>query len=123
VARHRLTEQEMDFKLAQTSLIWRNIARITGEVLRYGCIAFLAYQLFATVRSFAGKETNANILLDIITNMRIDKWIGYVFGVLGLIIGAIRNGQLKKTKRELSEYIRGMEKKIDPEKGEKYDND
>jgi len=99
--------------------------------MRYGCIAFCAYQFFAAVRLFAGKETDANIFLDIITNTRIDKWIGYVFGILGLIYGAIRNGQLKKTREAHSEHIRELEKRIDPERqksrlnqyGETHDDD
>jgi len=131
VARHKLTELEMDFKLAQTSLIWRNIVKIFAGILRYGCIAFCAYHFFAAVRFFAGKETDANILLDIITSTRIDKWIGYVFGLLGLIYGAIRNGQLKRTRRAHSEHIRELEKRIDPERqksrlnqyGETHDDD
>jgi len=63
--------------------------------------------------------------------MRIDKWIGYIFGAFGLIFGAIRHAQSKKTKRVLSEQIRGLKKKIDPESqesqlnqyGETYDDD
>ena len=131
MAQRKLTEQEMSYRFAQASLIWRNITKILGGFIRYGCIFLCAYYFFDAIKVFAGKDTNANVLLDLISNMKFDKWIGYVFGFGGLIYGAIRNMQLKKTRKSHSNHIRELEKIIDPERqksrlnqyGETHDDD
>ena len=130
MAQRKLTEQEMNYEYAKTSMIWRNISKILGNLFRFGCIFLCAYFFFDAIKAYSGKETYANILLDAILNLRFDKWIGYVFGVGCLIYSAIRNKQLKETRKSLSEHIRALEKRIDPERqksrlnqyGETYDD-
>jgi len=131
MARHKLTVQEMEYEFARISLIWRSITKILGILIKYGCILGCIYFLFDSIKSFSGKESYANILLDIIFNMRFDKWLGYIFGFGGLLYGAIRHRQLKNTRKELSHFNEVLQKKIDPNRqnsrlnqyGETNDND
>jgi hypothetical protein len=131
MAQRKLTEQEMNYNFARTSLVWRNITKISGSVVRYGCVFGCVYFFFDAVKTFSGQETSANILLEIMAGMKLDKWIGYVFGIGCFIYGAIRNIQLRKTRKAFSEHIINLEKNIDQNRqksrlnqyGETHDDD
>lgn len=116
MAQRKYTIQEMNFKFAKTSLVWKNITTIFTGILKFGCIACCCYWLFDALKTFAGSETNANILIKLILEMKADKWIAYIFGGGCLIYGGIRNHQLKQTRKRHSEHIRALETRIDPKR-------
>jgi hypothetical protein len=131
MAQRKLTEQEMNYRFAQASLFLRNITKIIGYLIRYGCISACAYYLFDALKTFSGKETSANFLFNFLINIKFDKWIGYLFGLGGMIYGSVRNMQLKKTRQAHSDHIRELETKLDPDRqksrlnqyGETHDDD
>lgn len=113
MAKQKLTEREMNFEFAKTSLRWRNVTKMAGILIRSGLALGIGYFLFEAVKVFAGQETDANIVLDLILRMSFDKWIGVIFGFGGLILAAVKNKQLKNTRKAHSEHIRTLEKLID----------
>ena len=116
MAQRRLTEQEMEYNFARATLIWKNLTRIFMNLLRFGCISWCVYWFFDAVKIFAGEETNANVLINLVVGMKIDKLIAYLFGGGGLLYGGIRNYQIKQTRKNLSEHIRKLEKMHDKDR-------
>jgi hypothetical protein len=114
MAQRKLTEQEMHYNFNRYSLAWRNVTKILGNIVRWGAICFCVYWFMDSIKAFAGKETDANILMDIILSLRANHWIGFVFGGGGLVYGGIRNKQLKNTRETMGDHIRKLEKEIDP---------
>lgn len=71
------------------------------------------YCLFDAVKYFVGSETNANILISLIADIKVSQWIPIVFGLGGFAFGTIKHIQLKYTRKRHSEYIRKLEFKFD----------
>jgi hypothetical protein len=84
-----------------------------GSIVRFGAICFCVFCLADAIKAFAGQETNATILMDIILSLRANHWIGFIFGGGGLIYGGIKNKQLKNTRKAMGDHISKVEKKID----------
>ena len=116
MAQRKLTEQEMYYNFNKTSLAWRSISKIFSSITRFGAVCFCVYWFTDAIKAFAGNETDANILMDILFDLRANQWIGFIFGGGGLIYGAIRNKQLKNTRKTMGDHIRKLEKKFDPER-------
>jgi hypothetical protein len=106
----------MNYKFAKSAQSWRHVSKIFTNIIKFGCIGWIFYWFFDAVRSFAGLETNANILIKLVLGMKIDKWIAYIFGGGACAYGAIRNQQLKQTRKRHSEHIRDLEQRLDPDR-------
>jgi hypothetical protein len=104
----------MNYRLEHASIVFKNIIRGLSIIARYACITLCFLGLFEAIKAFAGKETNAYVLINLLTEMKIDKWIAYIFLGCGFVYGSVRNHQLKQTRKNLGEHISNVEKKIDP---------
>jgi hypothetical protein len=103
----------MDYRFAMVERVCKTITRVTTGILKFGCIFGCVYALSDSLKSFAGTNTSANILMEIITNLKMNQWFGLVAGGGGLLYGGIRNNQLKNTRREHAGYIKKLEQNID----------
>jgi len=113
MTKEKLTEQEMRYRYARSTLVWRNLTKTLGTILKFGLFGWVFYWFFDAIKLFAGEKTDANILINLIFDMKIDKWIAYIFGAGGMIYGGVRNYQTKQTRKKHSEYIRKLEEKLD----------
>jgi hypothetical protein len=76
----------------------------------------MVYFLFDAVKTFSGETTVANILLKLVTDLKINQWFGYMVGGGGLLYGGMRNRQLKRTRKDHADHIRQLELLIDPKR-------
>jgi hypothetical protein len=116
MSRKKFTEKEMDYRYAMVDRICKTITRVISGVVKYGCVFGCVYFFSDAIKHFAGTNTEANVLMNIITNLKMNQWFGYVVGGGGLVYGGIRNKQLKNTRKEHAEYMKKLELTIDPRK-------
>lgn len=67
---------------------------------------------------FAGAESDADIqfLVKIITDLKADQWIAYIFGGASIAYGLRERKLRQKYMNENTERERRLEEKIDPER-------
>jgi hypothetical protein len=116
MAKHRLTDKEIDYKIILSGQVCKTITRISTALIKYGCIGVLGYFFFDSLKELAGKTTIASVLIKLVTDLKMNQWFGYVVGGGGLIYGAIRHRQTKKTRKNFDEHIKKLELMIDPDR-------
>jgi hypothetical protein len=116
MAKGKLSEREMDYKLAKLGHVCKSVTRILTTAIKYGCVLGMGYFFFDAVKHFVGEETSANILVQLIADLKINQWLGYVVGGGGVIYGGVRTNQLKQTRKKHAEHIKQLELLIDPKR-------
>jgi len=93
---------------AATSIV-RTLIRWAGAAV----IAWFAYKSFQAV---AGKDTTFSAVVNLATKLSIDRWIAYIIAGLSSGCWWYERRTRQKTIKDREEYIRELEKKIDPKR-------
>ena len=112
-------------------IIFGGIKDFLTRIIKYLCICLCCYWFFETLKAIADSKTDVNFFISLITDLKMDKWIAYVFGGCCIIYVGVRELIYKKIKKRQSEYIEGLEKEIEQyrqnrnlnKKGETHEND
>ncbi|MDR1250672.1 MAG: hypothetical protein LBK62_00740 [Treponema sp.] len=116
MAKRKPLEKELDRRCALIEEITRTVVRVLSTGIKWAALVGIAYLLFDAVKSFSGETTEANILIGLIADLKINQWLGYVVGGGGLLYGGIRTWQLKRTRKDHAGYIRKLELLNDPKR-------
>ena|SRR6266478_4736755 len=81
---------------------------------KYGTLAFIAYWGFDALKAFAGKGTDAAVVFKIVTDLRIDQGIAYLFGLGGVAYGYKERRAKQKAVGHLGTARQEAEKRVDP---------
>lgn len=76
-------------------------------------IAYCGYLCFATL---SGKATSANILVNVLGDIRVTYAVSWLFGISGLGYGAVQARLRKQTEARLGGRVKELEEQIDPKR-------
>ena len=113
MARRKISERELDRRCALWLESIRAFVRLATTVIKWGGFVIIVYLLGNTLKTFAGGETKANILINLITDFKMNEWMGIVLGGGGMIYGSTKNWQLKQTRKKHASHIKELELIVD----------
>lgn len=88
----------------------KTVCKTAGIVL---CVRYL----YLGVAALAGASTYADIAIQILTDIKIDQWIGAALGIAGVSYGGMQKKFRKKEVARLSGRNEKLENIINPERG------
>jgi hypothetical protein len=107
-------ELRAENRLLRRGHIAQSIASIIGDVSRYGAICFVAWCVYASIDALAGQQTNADVFISFLADVKVSEALAYIFGASGLVL-AYRERRLRQ---RTVEHVQGRnqtrEKAIDP---------
>jgi hypothetical protein len=92
------------------------IAKVVTHVVKWGGITACAYFFFCCVRELAGKQTDANILLQLAMKVGISRWAAYALGGCGFVYGVQQKNLRRAAVKRLGGNIPAMEAQLDPDR-------
>jgi hypothetical protein len=96
--------------------IAEQIGTTVQAVVKYGAIAFAAWCFKEAVSAYAGKISEANVVVSFLGKMEISEALAWIFGVGGAAYG-YRQKKLKgETVERLQSRIAILEKRFDPQR-------
>jgi len=110
------TREEIEESIIKFNSLTKLIAQILLAVIKWGGIVLVCRYGYLAIISLAGKTTIANILVSIITDLKMNQWFGLVFGSGGVSYGIVQKRLRKKEIKRLATRCDFLEKKIDPDK-------
>jgi len=99
--------------------IWSKAIDLAGLSVKWGAIAFCAYQLPKIIEPMAGKTTSASFLLSMIQPDKIDSDFTWVWPTATFLVGiwaAIERILRYRKVRYLTDRISKLEQHIDPKR-------
>lgn len=111
--RSRSAEQ---VRLARTRVIRFTdmFGTIGSFAIKWGAIAFIAYQIQLCVTALSGQQTFVSVFANVAGNITVNKWVAYSLGAGGAGYGVLQRRLRKAKVAELGGRIRFLENKIDP---------
>jgi hypothetical protein len=73
----------------------------------------MVYFAYRSIEALAGTETTSNIVLKLVTELKADKYIAYIFGFAGVGYGVGERVLRRKTVKRLHPRIKDLELKLD----------
>lgn len=110
------TKEEIEESIIKFNSLTKVIAQILLAAIKWVGIILVCRYGYLAIVSLAGKTTIANILVSIITDLKMNQWFGLVFGTGGVSYGIVQKNLRKKEIRRLATRCDLLEKKVDPEK-------
>lgn len=86
---------------------------VINNFIKYGTMLGVTYLCKSSIVAFAGKDTNSNILIQLITDIHANQWGAYIFGGTGFFYGWSQKRLSKKTISRVSGRNQNLEKRID----------
>jgi hypothetical protein len=83
-------------------------------LIKYGCLAIVAYLGYRSIAVLSGQYTFADIGIKFLANVRIANSVGYVVGVGGLAYGRRQKKLREDAIEQLAPRIKELEAQIDP---------
>lgn len=91
-----------------------DLTRIITSAFKWGGISAIAYFAFKSVDSLSGKETWANIGMQLISDLKVNRWLCYLLAG-GTSLWAVGERRTRKRRvAQLSDRVIQLEKRIDP---------
>jgi hypothetical protein len=66
--------------------------------------------------AFAGKQTDASVVIQLVAKLQLDRWIAYIFGTGGIAYGYAQNKLRRRTINRLSGHGAELESRLYPER-------
>lgn len=90
------------------------IVAVANNFLKWGGIVLIFYFLDHSIAALAGKNTSSDIAVSLITDFKINKYLGYAIGGGGALYGYGQKELRRKTIERLHGQIKILEEKLDP---------
>lgn len=105
---------ERQYKLAILRCDNRTRAFIVSvsSLSRWGALVLISYFFYKGVSSFSGLDTNANIVLNFLSDIKVNQWIAYILGFGGLFYGVGQRKSRHKIIKKTSGHIEKLEKSL-----------
>jgi hypothetical protein len=120
MARSNRENERFGMELRHYQILHRttSIASVFNTLIKYGTALGIAYCTYLTVDSLAGKTTLANVVLSLLTDMKVNEGVAYAFGIFfgggGLAYGEVQRRLRRKVSRDQAHRAALREKNIDP---------
>lgn len=108
--------EEYRFKIQRIDAIGRVLVPIVNCSIICGTVGVCCFLAYKAVVSLSGKNTDANILINFITAVKLDQWTAYAIGALGGVYGYAQHRQRKKVIKHKSERIQYLEALLNPDR-------
>jgi len=110
------TKAQLEAELAQLkkAKVAEGFVSVANNLIKYGAAVAIAYFLYKSLDSLAGRETISNIGIKILTDMKVNQWLAYLLGGGGVIYGRSQNKLRKKDIGRYSSRVKDLESRIDP---------
>ena len=109
-------ENEIEDKLLLKANIAEGIFSVLNNLIKYGCLVFLFRYGYLSIQALAGQETNSKIILQLLSDLKINQYLSYVIGGGGFAYGYAQRRLKKQTIIKLHDRIEKLEKGLDPKR-------
>lgn len=96
------------------------IVQLVHDMLPYALGVVALVCVTRSIGYLSGKETSSEFFIKIITDLKMNQWFGYVFGLSGTTYGLQQRGLRRKEIARLAPRADVLEKQIDPRKESSY---
>jgi len=112
------SELQLDFqrKITKNAIIAQTITVIVNNLIKYGSFVAISYILYLCIESLSGKTTDANLIMNIIGDVKINKWLYLLFGGGSIIYGISERNLRRKTIKRMNTRLDNLERRINPKK-------
>lgn len=94
--------------------IAEQVGTVIQAVLKWSAIAFTAWCFKEAVIAYAGKTSEANVIVSFLGKMEISNALAWIFGVSGVAFGYKQRNLKGETVERLQSRIKELERKFDP---------
>jgi hypothetical protein len=114
-ARDKKTKAEIQEENATIRYIarWSQIGKMGAAGIRYGGLATIAYCVFRSVDSIAGKETDASIIVSIISSVKLNNALKWTVVVGSILYGLFQKRQKGQYIEQHKQHKVELEKRVD----------
>jgi hypothetical protein len=109
-------EVELENRMLRRTKSSEGIYAILVNVIKYGFLAWVVWNLRAGIECLAGKNTNSNLSLSLITDIKLNEWVAYLIGGGGVLYGKAQNRLRKTTIERIQGRNEKLERDIDPKR-------
>jgi ribosomal protein L29 len=92
------------------------IGTVLQAVIKWSAFAFAAWCFKESVVAYAGKVSEANVLVSFLGKMEISNAIAWIFGAGGVVYGYKQRNLKGKTVERLQTRIKELEKRFDSQR-------
>lgn len=92
------------------------LTRVVLQIIRTAGYCFIAYMSYRVVEVAAGKKTIAELTMNLLANVTVNKWAAYALGALGFGYGLYERRVRQKAIKRFAPLIKEREKKLDPKR-------
>ena len=107
-----MTEQELS--LEKISIFTSAFTSIFNHTVKWVGLVGLGYITHLVVSDLAGQETMANIVVNFMTDIKVNQWLAYIVGGTGAVYGLKQRKNKNDTIERLSKRKEQLEQMIDP---------
>ena len=93
-----------------------SVTKVLLQLVRTGGYCFIAYSAFRVMEVTAGKKTIADLTMNLLANVTINKWVAYALAGLGWGYGLYERRVRRKTIKRYAPLIEERERKLDPKR-------
>lgn len=90
-----------------------SVSKVLQTGIRFGALAFSVWCLNDAIVSFAGKTSDANVLIQFLTDIQVSNALAWVFGGGGVLYGYKQRSLNGKTVERLQPRIEQLETSFD----------
>jgi len=109
---HELQRERIRLKRHQALIdAGQSIAR---TFIRWAAVVLVFWIGGRCIDSIAGKDTKFSAVVELMTKVQADRWIAYIVAGVATGAWALERRTRQRTIKENAEYVRELEKKIDP---------
>ena len=66
--------------------------------------------------AYAGKQTEASVVINLAAKLQLDRWLAYLCGAGGFVYGLNQNRLRRRTIERLTRHSKELEKRLDPDR-------
>jgi hypothetical protein len=96
--------------------VLNTFGKIVSTVIIWGTVGYMFYCIKEAAIAFAGRETFTNIGVNVVTDLKLPQWFGYVFGGSGIGYGLTERRIRRNAIQRLSKRTNELEGQINPER-------
>ena len=111
-------KKSRDVLLAENRLLrqqnfWTAAASVGNALIKWGGLVLISYFIYGSVSALAGKNTNADIGVNFLANIRVSEAVAWIFGTCGIGYGWRQRALRKSTIERLQGRVKTLESEFD----------
>lgn len=107
-----LSAQDLEFR--RTALFTGAFVSVFNNLVKWAGLCGLGFISYLAIKEMAGQETMANIVVNFMTDIKVNQWLAYIVGGCGAGYGVAQRRTKNSTIARLSGRKEKLEQMIDP---------